>query len=277
MAHHRRPPGLDAARYFGPAVALLASLVLATSYAFMYVHSGKSADTDALFTLLILLTVVALCAGEQRRWVLAWLGPIAAATFMLRGMAVLMPLALIAMVELFRDGPRRSRVTPLATAALACVVPVAAWAFARWQIDGGRFLHQLFFFDFVARAAQPLDEHGGGPFYYLDILQRHHYDWLTAAAASLALFPAPLARLRSTWLTYWRDHRALCVLIGAWVITTVAVPHADGDKSAVVPESVLSGLCDWRRSAGDPRALARGPGRPAPGACGRAGRCCPRR
>ena len=39
-----------------------------------------------------------------------------------------------------------------------------------------------------------------------------------------ALFPAPLARLRSTWLTYWRDHRALCVLIGAWVITTVAVP-----------------------------------------------------
>ena len=58
-------------RYFGPAVALLASLVLATSFAFMYVHSGKSADTDAMFTLLVLLTIVTLCAAERRPWMIA--------------------------------------------------------------------------------------------------------------------------------------------------------------------------------------------------------------
>ena len=218
-------------RYFGPAAALLASLVLSTSYAFMYVHSGKSADTDALFTLLMLLTVVALCAGERRRWLLAWLGPIAAATFMLRGMAVLMPLAVVAFVEVFRERPRRQRVMPLAAATLLCVAPVAAWCAARWQVDQSRFLERLFFFDFVARGTEPLEGHAGNVLYYLDILQRHHYGWLVAAAASLVLFPVPLARVRSALPAYWREDRARFVLIGGWIAATVVIPTLMATKT----------------------------------------------
>ena len=211
-------------RYFGPAVALLASLVLATSFAFMYVHSGKSADTDAMFTLLILLTIVTLCAAERRPWTLAWLGPIAGATFMLRGMAVLMPLLIVVIVEAFRWHTWRERVKPFAVAALLFTAPVATWIVARWQVDRWKFLERLFFFDFVARTTDALNGHAGNVLYYFDILQRHHYDWLVAAAVSVALFPVSLARIRSALPERWRANRALTVVLGAWIGVTFIVP-----------------------------------------------------
>ena len=68
----------------GAPVALAASLVLATTFGFIYDHAGRSGNTDALFTLLVLLTVVTLWSSQDRDWRLAWLGPIAAAVFMLK-------------------------------------------------------------------------------------------------------------------------------------------------------------------------------------------------
>src|SRR3954470_8079230 len=88
-------------RAFGSATALFAGLVLSGAYGFLYVHSGRSANTDALFTLMVLLTVVALWLASDRPWHLAWLGAVLAAVFLLRGMAVLMPLTLIGAVLVF--------------------------------------------------------------------------------------------------------------------------------------------------------------------------------
>ena len=42
-----------AGRVFGRATGIVAALVLATTYGFLYVHSGRSGNSDALFTLLI--------------------------------------------------------------------------------------------------------------------------------------------------------------------------------------------------------------------------------
>ena len=107
-----------ARRAFGPSIALFAGLVLATTFGFVYAHSGRTAETDALFTLLVLLTVVALWAEEKQPWHRAWLGPIAAAVFLLRGMAVLMPLAIVLAVLVGRNqgrelARRRRRVVSL--------------------------------------------------------------------------------------------------------------------------------------------------------------------
>jgi hypothetical protein len=94
----------------------------------------------------------------------------------------------------------------------------------RWQLDGGRFHTQLFFQDFVARSGTVLDGHAGNVLYYLDILQRHHYDWLTVAAASLLLFPVPWRQMRSAAVDWWRDHHDLALLMLAWVFITLLVP-----------------------------------------------------
>jgi 4-amino-4-deoxy-L-arabinose transferase-like glycosyltransferase len=132
-------------RAFGAATALLSGLVLSATYGFLYVHSGRSANTDALFTLLMLLTVVALWSGHERPWRLAWLGPILAAVFLLRGMAVLMPLILVATALTLggRESGHR-RWPPLAAAAVLGLVPAAAWAWARWRLDGMQFLGPKF-------------------------------------------------------------------------------------------------------------------------------------
>jgi 4-amino-4-deoxy-L-arabinose transferase-like glycosyltransferase len=145
---------LWARRTFGATTALLGGMVLSATYGFIYVHSGRSANTDAIFTLLVLLTVVTLWSARYHPWRLAWLGPILAAVFLLRGMAVLMPLILAATVLVVGGRQVGQRRWPALTAALLlAIVPVGAWAWARWRLDGWQFLGPMFHYDFVARAA----------------------------------------------------------------------------------------------------------------------------
>ena len=215
-----------ARRAFGPAVALFAGLVLATSFGFVYVHSGRTAETDALFTLLILLTVLALWAEEQQPWHRVWLGPLAAAVFLLRGMAVLMPLAIILAVLVGRKGTPRNRWLPTMSAALLFVAPVGAWAVARWRVDQWKFFERMFDYDFVARSLTVIEDHPGTPLYYVNILQKHQYDWLVAGAAALLLFPIPWQRLRERVIPFWHGDDGLGVLLGSWAAITFLIPTA---------------------------------------------------
>ena len=225
-----------ARRVFGPVVALFAGLVLATTFGFVHVHSGRTAETDALFTLLILLTVVALWAEEQQPWHRAWLGPIAAAVFLLRGLAVLMPLAIVLAVLVGRNQTSRQPPPgrhqwllslpslPSISAVMLFVVPVGAWVRGRWRVDQWKFFDQMFSYDFVARSLTVIEEHPGGPFYYLNSLQKNQYDWLLAGVAALALFPIPWQRVRDHLMSLRRGDEGLGVLLGSWAGMTFLIP-----------------------------------------------------
>jgi 4-amino-4-deoxy-L-arabinose transferase-like glycosyltransferase len=208
----------------GAAVALAASLVLATTFGFMYDHAGRSGNTDALFTFLVLLTVVTLWSSQDRDWRLAWLGPIAAAVFMLRGMAVLMPLTLVMLAEWWRmrQGLRR-RLWPCAVALTLFTIPVAAWLVARWRLDEWRFIARIFTYDFVARSLTVIEDHPGSPFYYLNILQRNQFDWLAAGLVALLLCTVPVRRILRT-LAFWHAGDAATMLAGAWGVLALLVP-----------------------------------------------------
>ena len=69
------------------------------------------------------------------------------------------------------------------------MVPVAAWAWARWRLDGMQFLGRMFHYDFVARTATALEGHTGSLLYYPNNLQKDHYAWLVAAVVALLLLP----------------------------------------------------------------------------------------
>ena len=175
-------------RCIGPAAALAASLVLSTIFAFIYLHSGRSGNTDALFTLLIVLTALALWRGDEQPWARAWIGPLLGLSFLLKGMAFLMPLAIVVLTTLVaRGGIARRAWLPLVTGLAAGATAVGAWVAARHAQDGWRFIQVLFSTDFVDRLNEPLDGHRGSLLYYLDTLQRDHYDWITAAVVVLAL------------------------------------------------------------------------------------------
>ena len=211
-------------RAFGAATALFAGLVLSATYGFIHVHSGRTANTDALFTLLVLLIVVSLWTGRARPWRLTWLGPILAAAFLVRGMAVLMPLILVATVLVIggrQAGQRRWR--PLATAAVLGAAPVAAWGWARWRLDGMQFLGPMFHYDFVARSATALEGHTGSLLYYPNNLQKDHYAWLVAAVVALLLLPLSRERFRRMWPELPGNPYAQAIA-GAWLGVTVLIP-----------------------------------------------------
>jgi 4-amino-4-deoxy-L-arabinose transferase-like glycosyltransferase len=220
-----------AGRVFGRATGILAALVLATTYGFLYVHSGRSGNSDALFTLLNLLTVVTLWASRDHPWRRVWLGAIVGAVFLVKGMGILMPAIIIGGVELGAlwrgDLNRRTRWMPLLAAAGVFVLVVAPWAIARWQVDGWRFFDAMFFHDFVDRASTVLEGHEGEAWYYLYFLQKHHYDWLLALVVALACLPERWSRVRTLMTA---PDRFTAPLLLSWFAATFVLPSVVATK-----------------------------------------------
>ncbi len=217
-------------RAIGASAALAASLVLSTMFAFFFLHAGRSGNADAMFALFITLTAFALWRGEEHPFALAWIGPLLGLSFLLKGMAFLMPLASVVLVLMARGGLARREWPPMAAGVVVGLAGVVAWGAARYTAGGGlRFFRVLFLTDFVARVAEPLDGHGGGSLYYLNTLQRDHYDWLAAAAVVLILTItcAGRARLRDDVLGV--DRRFLRV-VAIWGGVTLGVPTAMSTK-----------------------------------------------
>jgi len=204
------------------AAALVAGIVLSTSFAFVYVHAGRSGNTDSLFTLLILWTVVILWAAQDRAWNIVWLGPTLAAAFLLKGMGVLMPATIVAAVETWRSmqGRRRTWMPALCGVALF-IVPVGAWVWARWQLDRSNLFEKLFFYDFVAGTSTPLEGHYGGVLYYANVLQKYHYDWLIGAAAGLFAAGATWRGVKARLQAATGETK---ILLCAWAAATVLIP-----------------------------------------------------
>src|SRR3954469_18471040 len=82
-------------RCFNAVTALMAAVVLSTTFGFMNIHSGRSANPDAWLTLDIVLTVIILWSPRAVPWRLGRLGPFAAAAFLLKGSAVLLPALIV--------------------------------------------------------------------------------------------------------------------------------------------------------------------------------------
>jgi 4-amino-4-deoxy-L-arabinose transferase-like glycosyltransferase len=210
-------------RRVGAAASLFAGLVLSSMFAFFYVHAGRTANTDAINTLLIILAVVVVSEAREGRWRLLWLGPIFAAVFLLRGMAVIMPAAIALVGAAWSRQVRRDRLAPTAAALALFAVPVAAWLIARYRLDGWEFIGRLFWYDFVQRSVSNIEDHPGTVFYYLNILQKHHYDWLVAAAVAWLLFPVSGARLRSVAAAL-RTRTGTLPVLAAWALVAFVIP-----------------------------------------------------
>lgn len=213
---------------YSPTLAIGAGLVMATSFSFYYVHSGRTANPDALFSLLTLTTIVALWLIERRPAAVLVLALAVAAAFLLKGTGALLLVAVAAVVRW--DQPRAVS-TPLRLAAgVLFALPVGAWVAARWSIDGGRFFNGLVGYDLVARSFQPLEGHGGSVFYYLDAMQKYQYEWIIAGAAAWLLYPASRAGVGS-WLhgRQWATASSLTARAGSMLLL---VPTAMRTKAA---------------------------------------------
>jgi 4-amino-4-deoxy-L-arabinose transferase-like glycosyltransferase len=213
-------------RRFGPRVALFACMVLATCFGFLHVHSGRTDNPDALLALFFLLIAVTLDVSAERPWRRVWLGPLFAGVFLLKGMAILMPLLLVVIVEARRTFERRQRWLPMAAAAVLALVPTTAWAIPRWQADGWMFFERMFFQDFIALSTTVVENQKSSELFYLNILVKHHYDWIIAAIAVVILFPPTSWSVVRRSLAFWRSPDDWVWVIGFWSAIALLVPMA---------------------------------------------------
>jgi 4-amino-4-deoxy-L-arabinose transferase-like glycosyltransferase len=146
-------------------------------------------------------------------------------------MAIIMPLAIVAMYEAWGRRLRRDRLAALLGAVAICLLPVGAWLVARYQFDGWKFIEHLFWYDFVQRSVSTIEEHPGSWFYYLNVLQKHHYDWLLAALSALLLFPVPRERLRAL-RDACRSGSGPWPLLASWAVISFVIPTLMGTKLA---------------------------------------------
>jgi 4-amino-4-deoxy-L-arabinose transferase-like glycosyltransferase len=211
-------------RRFSPLVAILSAWVLATCFGFLAVHSGRTANPDALLTLVLLLIVVILDTSRSAPVRRVWLGPLLAGVFLVKGMAVFLPVLLIMWMEWRRRMTPRDRWVPLAIGFGVGAIPAALWAVARWQIDHWTFFERMIAQDLIGVTTSVLDGHAKSPFFYLDVLQKHHYDWLIAAAAAILLVSAWSRSAVGRMFRFWRSDDDLLALIGGWVVMTLLVP-----------------------------------------------------
>jgi 4-amino-4-deoxy-L-arabinose transferase-like glycosyltransferase len=219
---------------YGPTVALFAGVVLSTTFGFLHVHSGRSGNPDALMTLLMLLVVVATGAGLRRGWALSAIGPLLAGVFLLKGMAVLMPLAFVGVMLLwrYRTGQRPIPWWPLGVAGILFVAPTLSWAAARYRVDGWQFLRLLVTQDLVAAATTPLDGHGAQLYYYANVLQRFHYDWLLVGLVVVVLQRRLIWRHVSKLFQTPRLADDRTVMLLTWAALTFGVPSIMQTKLA---------------------------------------------
>lgn len=216
----------------GHEAGLFAALVLSTSFGFLHVHSSRSANPDALLALLLLLTVITLDAAATRPWRRVWLGPLVTGVFFLKGMAVLLPILLIAVIETRRRLPARVRWSALGGATMFAAIPIAVWAVARWRADGSLFFEKMFFQDFIDLSLKTSADQGGTPLFYLNVLMKHQYDWLVPVIAVGLLYPPPSWRLFAQRLAFWRARDEYVVVLGWWTALAFIVPSIMQTKAA---------------------------------------------
>ena len=185
-------------RAYGSTLALYAGLVLSTCFGFFYVHSSRTGNPDALFSFLALAIVVTSYFAAQRPSLVLWIGPILAAAFLLKGFgAVLHALVAIVCAAVWLRRVITWRLVALTLSIAA--IPIGAWAYARWRVDGTTFFRLMVMHDFVDLSLEPLENHRGSSFFYLDVLQKYQYDWLVAAIAVFTLYLPSRDQLRA-WL-----------------------------------------------------------------------------
>lgn len=116
--------------------ALVAGLILATTFGFFSHHGARSGDLDSALTFLLVLAVCQIprLAGSPW-WMIAFSGLLAVG-FLLKSFAIV-PIVLVAVFYLLWTGSwQKLRPAACLGGAVLFVAVVGAWALARWHADG---------------------------------------------------------------------------------------------------------------------------------------------
>ncbi len=208
-------------RAYSEGLALMAGLALSTSFAFFYVHSGRTANPDSPFTLLTLATISTLWFASATPRLFPLVGVWLAAAFLLRGFGALLLVAVVVVGAWVRLRPVLT-LRLIALAAAIAAVLIGAWVAARWSIDGWTFFRFMLVQDALNHVVSELEGHPGSIFFYLNTLQKYQYDWI-AAAVLIFLIRLPATDRAAAWLSR-RSLSSSSSLLAASALVLLAIP-----------------------------------------------------
>lgn len=170
---------LIAQRRYSKTVAVLAGLILSTTFAFIHVHSGRTGDFDAMLTLFLTLEIFLLTVckdgGKKALFYLAVLTvPLA---FLLKSFAAIMPLGILLLFVVFEKYYKKLTVRDWIVTGLILALPIAGWAVARFLQDGFTFLSQMAGYDLLKRGTTALEGHASSVFYYFEPFLLYAFPW----------------------------------------------------------------------------------------------------
>jgi len=163
---------LIARKTAGNFASIMAGVILAATQGFIFLHSARTGDFDTFFTMLNTLCVFFMLLTEKNRNYIYLCALCIAAAFLAKSFAAVQTFFVL-VVFLAVTGEWKNYKPGQAVVFILCLVlPVAAWAAARYQQDGLVFFRTMFSYDLVARSTRPLEGHTGNILFYFRILDR---------------------------------------------------------------------------------------------------------
>lgn len=165
-------------KVFGKLAALFTIYGFAAWKTFYGFHYARFGDADAFFILLYVTSILSLYLMWKNKSFVYISCLCVSLSFLAKGMHAGI-IAVSIFIAVFATGYiKRLSIKDIAICILLAVGPIAMWAVVRVYIDGTYFLHQMFFYDVVARSSRTIEGHIGGPLFYVKNFLITKYVWV---------------------------------------------------------------------------------------------------
>ena len=166
-----------AKRLYNSLVAILSGCVMATSFWFLFIHSGRTGDFDAQMTLLVILAVVFLIKMDDKRGYFYWSAFIIGLAFLLKSFAILQILIILVCYLYFSKKYRMFKLHHYLYFVLVLMIPILIWGVLRYSYDGMKFFQSMFSYDLFKRSTTGLEGHNENILYYVYFIIWGLFPW----------------------------------------------------------------------------------------------------
>ena len=140
-------------RRYGKTASLCSMMLFLTFYDIFYWHAARNADADAIYILFFTVGCLALIESAYRPNLLWICGLMFSLCFLSKSWHACVLLPIGGLFWLFSGLYKRMKLRHYLGLFPCAIVPIALWAFARYQYDGMAFLGQMFGVDVTQRIA----------------------------------------------------------------------------------------------------------------------------
>ena len=180
--------GLFTKRKYGKFASLISLSIISTSTQFIFFHSARTGEADALYVLLFTLSVISVMMLHRGNKYLYLSVFFAALAFLTKSWHAFAALGVVGMYLIFSKKIILLKLKEWLLLVLSFIVPILLWVILRIQKDGFKFFSEMINYDLINRSAKSLEGHVGGPLYYFMFLFVYSGLWVVLLIMCLTIY-----------------------------------------------------------------------------------------